>query len=209
MINQAWGQFSRGNIPKAKQLVDDYINEQATTDYNALNLLGYIYLEDGKIDKAESTYQQWLQLSRKNHDIEQEHIALHQLAMVYRMREDYGQALELIQQEARIIEQHFPNNLLKQSVNNYEQGYLRMKLQQLNEAVSFMAQSLTQAEQTDDLIAQACAQRGMGEICVAQHKPSLARKYFKRAIQLFEQDGDTIGAQEVQLLMSQLLTDKT
>lgn len=132
MINQAWGQFSRGNIPKAKQLVDDYINEQATTDYNALNLLGYIYLEDGKIDKAESTYQQWLQLSRKNHDIEQEHIALHQLAMVYRMHEDYGQALELIQQEARIIEQHFPNNLLKQSVNNYEQGYLRMKLQQLN-----------------------------------------------------------------------------
>ena len=209
MINQAWGQFSRGNIPKAKQLVDDYINEQATTDYNALNLLGYIYLEDGKIDKAESTYQQWLQLSRKNHDIEQEHIALHQLAMVYRMREDYGQALELIQQEARIIEQHFPNNLLKQSVNNYEQGYLRMKLQQLNEAVSFMAQSLTQAEQTDDLIDQACAQRGMGEICVAQHKASLARKYFKRAIQLFEQGGDTIGAQEVQLLMSQLLTDKT
>ncbi|WP_347300654.1 hypothetical protein [Dolosigranulum savutiense] len=68
MINQAWGQFSRGNIPKAKQLVDDYINEQATTDYNALNLLGYIYLEDGKIDKAESTYQQWLQLSRKNYD---------------------------------------------------------------------------------------------------------------------------------------------
>ena len=52
-------------------------------------------------------------------------------------------------------------------MNNYEQGYLRLKLNNLNEALTFMNLSLEQSLETDDVISQACSYRGLGEIYLA------------------------------------------
>ena len=43
------------------------------------------------------------------------HIGLHQLAMIYRDQGDFHKALKLIEDEEKIVEEHFPNDNLKES----------------------------------------------------------------------------------------------
>ena len=64
-----------------------------------------------------------------------------------------------------------------------------------------MQQSLKQALQTDDLIAQACSYRGLGEIYSAENSEK-SLENFLQAIELFEKAGDQIGAREVKNLLN-------
>ena len=63
-----------------------------------------------------------------------------------------------------------------------------------------MQQSLDSALKTDDLIAQACAYRGLGEI-YQKLDSRKSHDYFSQAIQLFDKAGDEIGAEEVRDLI--------
>lgn len=121
--------------------------------------------------------------------------------MVYREMNEFQTALFYIEREQKIIEEAFTEDSLKSSINNYEQGYLRLKLGKVVEAFMYMEQSLKQALQTDDLIAQACAYRGLGEIGSIQNAEE-SHENFLQAIALFEKAGDQIGAQEVRKLLN-------
>ena len=59
-------------------------------------------------------------------------------------------------------------------MNNYEQGYVRFKLNNLDEALTFMNLSLEQSLETDDVISQACSYRGLGEIYLALKNTELS-----------------------------------
>ena len=88
-------------------------------------------------------------------------------------------------------------------MNNYEQGYLRLKLNNLNEALTFMNLSLEQSLETDDVISQACSYRGLGEIYLALEDKGLANTHFKRAIELFESVGEFEGVKEIEELINE------
>lgn len=60
-----------------------------------------------------------------------------------------------------------------------------------------MQSSLDYAQKTDDLIAQACTYRGLGEILGQV-------SHFEAAKELFEQAGDDLGAKEVDQLLAKL-----
>ena len=162
--------------------------------------MGYIYLEEQKYNECLSIYQRYIDLARTKSDPENEHIGYHQLAMVYREMNEFQTALFYIEREQKVIEEAFTEDTLKSSVNNYEQGYLRLKLGQLVEAEFYMQQSLDSALKTDDLIAQACAYRGLGEI-YRKLDSSKCHDCFSHAIQLFDKAGDEIGAEEVRALI--------
>ena len=171
-------------------------------EYGVLNLFVYLYLEEKSFENALLACQRYLQLSRDEKDVEQEHIGLHQLAMVYRSQGEFKKALELIEEEGCLIAEYFPENKLKWSVNDYEQGYLRLKLGEADIALPFMKRSLGNALMTDDLIAQACAYRGLGEIYATKTATTLAEQAFEQSITAFEEAGDDIGADEVRELMA-------
>ena len=122
--------------------------------------------------------------------------------MIYREQGNFHKALKLIENEEEIIEEHFPNDNLKKAVNNYEQGYLRLKLNNLNEALTFMNLSLEQSLETDDVISQACSYRGLGEIYLALEDTELSNRHFKRAIELFESVGEFEGVKEIEELIN-------
>ena len=65
----------------------------------------------------------------------------------------------------------------------------------------YMEQSLKHALQTDDLIAQACAYRGLGEIYSAENSEK-SQENLLHAIELFEKAGDQVGAREVKTLLN-------
>lgn len=200
-MNQAWELLFEGKIDEAKQLVQADFCLATCKDYSLLNLMGYIYLYEKKYEDCLEVYQRYLHLAITEKDRENEHIAYHQLAMVYREMNDFQTALNYIEKEREIIEKSFPEDALKSSVNDYEQGYLRLKLGQIFEAMAYMQQSLDSALKTDDLIAQACAYRGLGEIYSAENSEK-SQENFLQAIELFEKAGDQIGAQEVKSLLN-------
>lgn len=199
-MNQAWELLFEGKIDEAKQLVQAEFSLATCKDYSLLNLMGYIYLYEKKYEDCLEIYQRYLHLAITEKNRENEHIAYHQLAMVYREMNDFQTALSYIEKEREVIEQDFSGDSLKNSVNDYEQGYLRLKLGQLFEAEFYIQQSLDSALKTDDLIAQACAYRGLGEI-YRKLDSSKCHDCFSHAIQLFDKAGDEIGAEEVRALI--------
>ena len=200
-MNQAWELLFEGKINEAKKLVSETFSLETCKDYSLLNLMGYIKLFEKDYKEALLIYQNYLEVAISSQDKENEHIGYHQLAMVYREMNEFQTALFYIEREQKVIEEAFTEDTLKSSVNNYEQGYLRLKLGKVVEAFMYMEQSLKQALQTDDLIAQACAYRGLGEIGSIQN-PEESHENFLQAIVLFEKAGDQIGAQEVRKLLN-------
>ena len=199
-MDKAWELLFEGKINEAKQLVQAEFCLATCKDYSLLNLMGYIYLYEKKYEDCLEIYQRYLHLAITEKDRENEHIAYHQLAMVYREMNDYQTALSYIEKEREVIEDSFSEDALKSSVNNYEQGYLRFKIGKIEKSIMYMEQSLKQALQTDDLIAQACAYRGLGEI-YRKLDSSKSYDYFSHAIKLFDKAGDEIGAEEVRALI--------
>ena len=196
-MDQAWQLLFEGKIEEAKKLVEAKFSLETCTDFSLLNLMGYIYLEE----QCLRIYQSYIDLAQTKSEQENEHVGYHQLAMVYREMGNFQKALVYIDKEMEIIKEYFPNDTLKVSVNNYEQGYLRLKLGNIEEAESFMKESLDLALQTDDLIAQACSYRGLGEIYSAENSEK-SQENFLQAIELFEKAGDQIGAREVKTLLN-------
>ncbi|HFI0115644.1 TPA: hypothetical protein ACGPB2_000875 [Streptococcus suis] len=201
-MDKAWELFFEGKVVEAKQLLEKEYQVETCLDYAGLNLFAYLYLEEKSFETALLACQRYLQLSRDEKDIEQEHIGLHQLAMVYRSQGNFKKALELIEEEAALLATDFSEDKLKWSINEYEQGYLRLQLGELESAQHFMKRSLENALMTDDLIAQACAYRGLGEIYATNTATTLAEQAFEQSITVFEEVGDDIGANEVRKLMA-------
>ena len=201
-INTAWELFLKGKISESKKIVEKDFSIKTCTDLSLLNLMGYLLLAEKDYASCTRIFEKYILLAQQNEDKEHEHIGLHQLAMIYRDQGDFHKALKLIEDEEKIIEEHFPNDNLKKAINNYEQGYLRLKLNNLDEALTFMNLSLEQSLETDDVISQACSYRGLGEIYLALEDKGLANTHFKRAIELFESVGEFEGVKEIEELIN-------
>ena len=201
-IDVAWDLFLEGKTSEVKKLVEQDFSIDACTDFSLLNLMGYLLLAEKDYASCTRIFEKYILLAQQNEDKEHEHIGLHQLAMIYIEQGNFHKALKLIENEEEIIEEHFPNDNLKKAVNNYEQGYLRLKLNNLNEALTFMNLSLEQSLETDDVISQACSYRGLGEIYLALEDKGLANTHFKRAIELFESVGEFEGIKEIEELIN-------
>lgn len=199
-IDRAWEYFLKGDSQAASDLVSDDFQLETCSDFSLLNLMAYLRLEENT-QEALSIYERYITLAKKQKDVENEHIGLHQLAMVHRELNQYQLALEKIEAEHAIIVAYFPEDYLKLSVNNYEQGFLRYKLKQYDDAIGYLKMSLEQAQKTDDVIAQACAFRGLGQTYLEIKVNDLAEIHLKKAKALFVETGDDLGAEEVKLLL--------
>ncbi|WNZ96117.1 tetratricopeptide repeat protein [Streptococcus iniae] len=202
-IDLAWNLFFQGKNDEAEALIADSFQFEKCQDFSFLNLMTYLYLGREDFDSALQVMKRYLELAAQQSDLEQQHIGLHQTAMVYRDMGEFAKALGFIQKEKEIIESYFSDDALKKSVNNYEQGYLRLKLGDSESAFPFMVQSLEQALKTEDLIAQACSYRGLGELYLAQKNKGQAKNHFLKALSLFEASGDSLGENDIHGFLKQ------
>ena len=201
-INTAWELFLKGKISESKKMVEKDFSIKTCTDLSLLNLMGYLFLVEKDYSLCILIFEKYIMLAQENEDKENEHIGLHQLAMIYREQGDFNMALKFIQDEEKIIEKYFSSDNLKKAVNNYEQGYVRFKLKQIDEALKFMVLSLEQSLRTDDVISQACSCRGLGEIYFALGDTQLANVNFEKAIELFKSVDESEGIKEIEKLMT-------
>ncbi|GGE36385.1 hypothetical protein [Streptococcus himalayensis] len=197
IIEQAWQAFVEGKLVEAKDLLSK-LNEDTAS---SRSLRAYLALEEQHYQQAMKLYEQNRIEALLAKNQEELHVALHQQAMVAREMDRLEEALDLIAQEAEIIRQHFSDDALRLAVNAYEQGYLRLKLHQTSEGLVYMKKSLSWALETDDLIAQACAYRGLGELYQELGASEESHLSFEQSLSLFCQAGDHLGAEEIEKML--------
>lgn len=201
MLDQIYAAFDlmdQGQLDEALLLLDSLTVAPESEDYYAyLSTYGYVYTALKDYDKALQSYQDYLAKAVAEGSLQKQHIAHHQLCMVYREQGAYVSAMAELDLERAIIDQHFASDDLVWAVHLYEVGYLAYLSGEHSRAEQVMKTSLDHALRTDDVIAQACAYRGLGEIL-----SSPAHLY--QAKNLFEQAGDPIGSQEIDDLLSHL-----
>lgn len=197
-IWQAFDLMDQGQSQEALDLLAGLeVAETSPNYYDYLSTYGYVYADLKRYEEALASYQSYLEHALAQGDTSHQHMAHHQLAMVYRLMGDYPTALASLDQERQLIDQHFATDHLIWSVHLYEVAYLDFLSGDNSRAAELMQSSLDYAQKTDDLIAQACAHRGLGEILgQASH--------FERAKVLFEQAGDDQGVKEVDDLLVKL-----
>ena len=196
-LEAAFSLFDAGEWDTSSAMYEALLSEDGISPTETAQcLLGYEYVlcALGRYDEAIHTGEKLLELASSE---EERHVALHQLAMAKREAGSYDDALSLIQEEREILDASFPHDALKYAVNKYEQGYLRLKLGQPSQAKGRMEESLCFADRTQDLIARACAHRGLGEIHLALGQNGEARRSFQTAVSLFEQADDAAGVAEI------------
>ena len=194
----AWQHFFEGQLNKAEEL-----EQQLEKDsFSRWNLRAYLAVERQDYQNAFANLELYLIQAQNDSDIENEHIAYHQLGYVARAAGDFYQALEWIEKEAAFLAMYFPDDHYRQSVNLYELGYLNLKLGRLTQAQEFMRKANIYAKESDDVINHACSYRGLGEIAQALGNLQEARINFAAAIRLFDQAGDAIGKAEAEGLLA-------
>ena len=127
--------------------------------------------------------------------------------MVEREEEHFQKAYELIMTEAAIITEHFPNDVLKKSVNLYEQGYLQFKLGNIHLAEELLQETLNLASAGQRQmmpVIHACAYRGLAEVRLAKGDIKTAKSDAQKALACFEKAGDTVGAAGLKDIMAQI-----
>lgn len=197
-IYQAFDLLEKGDLSGALQHLDSLtIAPESEAYYDYLSTYGYVYTALKEFDKALASYHTYLIKAEQEQAVQHQHIAHHQLCMVYCEQGDCLAAMAELEKERRIIENEFPDDDLVWAVHLYEVGYVSYLMSKYDDALSAMEQSLAFALKTDDLIAQACAYRGLGEILSSPEQ-------FSKARALFEQAGDEIGCQEIDKLLAEL-----
>ena len=156
--------------------------------------LGYVLAFGGEFDAAQEVYTAQRELHRGQ---ALEHVALHQLGMVARMRGDAAQALALFEEEAELI-RHLPDGEQpsKRAVNGYELGVNLRMLGRVAEARTALLAALGDAETVRDPMTLGCLHRAHGELASAeggspQEEYALAAHFFRLA-------GDERAAGEVE-----------
>jgi len=205
-INQAFELFDRGYLVESEELYNkclSRIEDLNSDEYNqVLHGLGYVKASLNKFDEARNLYKELITIALSENNKMNHCIAVHQVGMVERMAENYDEALNTFQLEATLLKDYEIDSALNWSANFYEQGYVFLKMGNIESAQQLMDESLQFARQSKDAISMGCAYRGFGEIYQTKGEALLAKQSFHKAKDAFKRANDHIAMQEIDKLLS-------
>ena len=204
-LTRAFELFNNGKLFEAEKLYNDCLHnlEESSNEYEtALHGLGFVKASQKEYNEARKIYIELRQIAQANLNTQDEHIAIHQLAMVERMAENYIKAQELFHEELKILKDRKPDFQLGFAANFYEQGFIMLKRNRLEEAEELMKKSLGYSKLSGDPICLGCSYRGLGEVFMAKHKNAEAKQYFLESIQAFEEGSDEVAVNGVHSLIN-------
>lgn len=203
-LAKAFDLFDQGRIEEAEKIYVkclQSLEENSDTYVTALHGLGYIKARQAQHADARQIYSKIRQITLDNGNIENEHIAVHQLGMVERMAKNYEKALELFSEEFKLLNREKPDFSAGYAANYYEKGMILLELGETDRAEDSLLESLVYSKQSDDLISLGCSFRGLGELYQVKQMEKEAKSYFLEAIKAFEKASDKEAVKEVNLLM--------
>jgi tetratricopeptide (TPR) repeat protein len=205
-ITQAWAYFEREDYLEAEQAFRTLLQSADTLEgqQQARYGLGYVLAFANRFDEATDIFNTVRVISLEHHDRVGEHRAVHQLGMVARMAEHWITAKKYFEEEHVLIEA-LGNEDLAVAINAYEQGMVRLQLpNEWNTSKAWFERSLKHALRSDDLIAIACAHRGMGDWHWAQADVQSATASFTSSRDAFASAKDVKGVTETEQRLASL-----
>ncbi|WP_281863759.1 tetratricopeptide repeat protein [Planomicrobium okeanokoites] len=204
-LDVAFDLFDKGEFQQAEEIYLSCLRsipDKTSTSYKAaLNGLGYVKSFQGQFGKATVYYQELLEISKRESNLKEEAMALHQLGMVERMAGNYQLAADFFATEGEIWARHFPDFYVGFAANFYERGSIAIKEKKYTEATILLNQSLEYAVLAESLVAQGCAYRGMGELGVVTSQFNEAENAFQKALSAFKEAEDRVAVEEIQGLL--------
>ncbi|GGJ24772.1 tetratricopeptide repeat protein [Deinococcus roseus] len=191
LSEQAWDAFDAGDLERARDLYENHLRAHPQ-DEQARFGLGYVYVNLGLFQEAEDLYQKLFQEAVEKQD-PRGHQAMHQIGMLRRLQGDYEGALTAFEQEKPLI----PDDAFPRAINSYELGMCHLRLGNTEKASLELHTSLFYAQRSTDLIAQACAYRGIGELHLAEENYTEAQPAFLEALRCFEAAGEKRGVEDI------------
>ncbi|AFY96958.1 tetratricopeptide repeat protein [Chamaesiphon minutus] len=208
LLQQAFTAFDNGQLPKAEGLYLLALRQHAEAKdekyKNAANGLAFTYSLQNHFDRAREIYSNLYEIVCAENDLKWQAITLHQLGMVERLAENFKEAQQIFRHEYDFRVSNLPGDLTGFCANQYEQGYLYLKLACLSKAEQAMSKALEMAQQAGDRMCIGCSYRGLGEVYLALGNLSRAKEEFLFSMKAFEQAGDKIAVLEVQKLVEAL-----
>ncbi|WP_309573430.1 tetratricopeptide repeat protein [Deinococcus sp.] len=198
-IERGWRLFTQDRFSEAESIFLTVLaTAQVDDEQNALarSGLGYCFAYTGRFDDARAEFRAVRQHALTDANRFAEHRALHQIGMVERMAGDWHAALACFEEERRMIGELGDHDLAV-AVNAYELGLVALNLGWVGESRQHFETSLLAAQRTDDLIAVACAHRGLGDWHAASDGRQEAKPHWQKALRLFQDAEDRQGVQGV------------
>ncbi|WP_192930990.1 tol-pal system YbgF family protein [Deinococcus sp. AJ005] len=199
-IARAWASFEADDYRSAEAGFRSILNtpgiDKAQQEQAQFGL-GYALAFLGQYGEAREMFGQLYHHAGLRGEWVAEHRALHQVGMVERMAENWEAAQTCFERERQLIEQHGSPDLAV-SVNAYELGLVALHLGQADVSRLWFSTCLTHAERTDDLIAVACAYRGLGDWFQHQGELVAASDVWEKALLIFQEADNPKAVREVQ-----------
>lgn len=201
-LTQAFSLFDAGRLEAAYVLYQQLLAEEAqlSKDQQWQLYMGLVYVLSAAKD-YDGALQYAAKLLDMAQDDEDRHVALHQTAMVYRMRGQYLLALELLAKEREIISRT-GNQPMKLAVNLYEVSLSALLEGDLPRAAATWPEAVIYAKAAGDAMTLGCVYRVKGQVLAAQDDMPQAVSDWQKARTYFEQAGDERACHEVQALLN-------
>jgi tetratricopeptide (TPR) repeat protein len=181
---------------------------EATTDderRGAQYGLGYVLAFSGEHDEALGLFEALHADAEARGDALAAHRALHQIGMVQRMGGDWQDARATFEREAALIRM-LGDDPLAVSVNAYEQGWIALHQDEMDDAKRWLEHALETAQMSGDHIAVACAWRGLGDWYARNARGDDALQAWTSSRAAFLEAGDAKGALEIEVRINDLPT---
>lgn len=208
LLQQAFTAFDNGRLAQAEQLyllvLKQYIETKNEQYKNAANGLAFTYSLQNDLARAREVYRNLYELVCHEDDLKWQAITLHQMGMVERLAGNFREAQQIFQREYDFRAINLPSDLAGFSANQYEQGYLFLKLGCFAEAEQAMSRGLEMAQRAEDGMCIGCSHRGFGEIYLALGDLKRAQEQLLLSLKAFEQVGDRIAVLEIHKLVESL-----
>lgn len=189
------GDFGLGTSTATSAL--DRFHSRADDDgrMRSLNLLGVIAYEGGRLDQAEQSFTQSIELARKLGDNLMVARASNNLASITYLRNDTMGALTLFRSALLSYQRMGDRRGMAESYHNL--GIIFREMEQWVDAMDASERALRHAEQVGERGLLGLAATGRAEISLARGELAMAQQELLWAGQLARESGDEMGVIEV------------
>lgn len=198
---QGWAAFESEEFALAEQIFRSMTEKGGEEAKWGRFGLGYVTAFTGRFDEARILFTALRAEAKAKGDQHSEHRMLHQIGMVERMAGCWAEAQLCFAQERELIEP-LGSEPLAVSINAYEIATVALHFSDWALAGQEYQKALSFAEKTDDLVAVACALRGLGDWYAATEQFEQAQTSWAAASELFKRKGDQKSVDEIRQRMA-------
>lgn len=193
---EAWTAYESGDYELATKIWNLLIERTSDPETRQSHLLGYTY-----VLVAQKEFEKSREILKQLYTETNDHVYLHQLAMVERESGNYDEALDYLQQERVKLA---ADNAFGRASNAYEMSLIAFKQEDTEAARQHLELGLADAKKSSDPMMEGCLLRLQGDMAASAGSQEPARRAYEKARTCFEKAQDILAVGEIEIRLEAL-----